>query len=125
MELDIKIKESLIKMDFVKRYEELSKKFDAVRTPSNNRLIYIDCEEIMEMNHNLGYFPQFDVKEKFYKIKEEQVSQFTLWGTYTKRLINANYRIKKPVFGTYEDIEEILRITFDMYEDFKHALIIN
>ena len=125
MELDIKIKESLIKMDFVKRYEELSKKFDAVRTPSNNRLIYIDCEEIMEMIHNLGYFPQFDVKEKFYKIKEEQVSQFTLWGTYSKRLINANYRIKKPVFGTYEDIEEILRITFDMYEDFKHALIIN
>lgn len=125
MELDIKIKESLIKMDFVKRYEELSKKFDAVRTPSNNRLIYIDCEEIMEMIHNLGYFPQVDVKEKFYKIKEEQVSQFTLWGTYSKRLINANYRIKKPVFGTYEDIEEILRITFDMYEDFKHALIIN
>lgn len=105
------------------------------------------------MIHNLGYFPQFDAKEKFYKIKEEQVSQFTFgvhiilqdgmadlvwivkekgklllgtpWGTYSKRLIDANYRIKKPVFGTYEDIEEILRISFDMYEDFKHALVIN
>ena len=151
MELDIKIKDSLIKMDFVKRYEELSKKFDSVRTPSNNRLIYIDGEEIMEMIHNWGYLPQFDAKEKFYKIKEEQVDQFTFgvhiilqdgmvdlvwivkekgklllgapWGTYSKRLIDANYRIKKPVFGTYEDIEEILKISFDMYEDFKHALI--
>ena len=77
----------------------------------------------------------FDVKEKFYKIKEEQIGKITLevhiilrygmvdlvwivrengelllgapWGTYSRRLIDNNYRIKKPIIGTYEDLEEI------------------
>ena len=44
------------------------------------------------------------------------------WSTYSRRLIDVNYRIKKPVFGTYEDLETILKIVFGMYEDFKNAL---
>ena len=45
IELNSKIKEALIKIDFIKRYEGLSNKFNAERTPSNNRLVYIDGEE--------------------------------------------------------------------------------
>ena len=45
------------------------------------------------------------------------------WSTYSRRLIDVNYRIKNPVFGTYEDLEEILKIVFEMYEDFKRALM--
>lgn len=45
------------------------------------------------------------------------------WGIYSRRLIDVNYRIKSPVFGTYEDLEDILRTAFVMYEDFKKALI--
>lgn len=45
------------------------------------------------------------------------------WGTYSRRLIDISYRIKKPIFGTYEDLEEILTITFEMYEEFKRLLI--
>ena len=45
------------------------------------------------------------------------------WFAYSRRLIDVNYRIKKPVFGTYENLEEILGIAFGMYEDFKKALI--
>ena len=44
------------------------------------------------------------------------------WGTYSRRLIDSSYRIKKPIIGTYEDLEEILKITFKMYEDFKNVL---
>ena len=44
------------------------------------------------------------------------------WGAYSRRLIDVNYRIKKPVIEAYEDLEDILKITFGMYEDFKHAL---
>jgi len=44
------------------------------------------------------------------------------WGVYSRRLVDINYRIKKPVFGTYEDLENILKITVEMYEDFKHSL---
>ena len=104
----------------------------------------------METIQDLGYSPVFDVKEKFYKIKEEQIGKITLevhiilrygmvdlvwigldsqrkwriasWGTYSRRLIDNNYRIKKPIIGTYEDLEEILKITFKMYEDFKSTL---
>ena len=31
-------------------------------------VIYIDGEEVMEMIKNLGYSPQFDIKEKFYNV---------------------------------------------------------
>jgi len=44
------------------------------------------------------------------------------WGTYSRRLIDSSYRIKKPVFANYEDLKEILKITFKMYEDFKSVL---
>ena len=153
IELNSKIKGALIKIDFIKRYEELSNKFNAERTPSCNRLVYIDGEEVMETIQDLGYYPLFDDKEKFYKIKEEQIGKLTLgvhiilqggmvdlvwvvrengelllgvpWGTYSRRLIDSSYRIKKPIIGTYEDLEEVLKVSFKMYEDFKRALIDN
>ena len=46
IELNSKIKDALIKIDFIKRYEELSNKFNAERTPPSNRLVYIDGEEV-------------------------------------------------------------------------------
>lgn len=147
--LNPKVKDALLKVDFITRYENLSSHFSADRTPTENRLIYIDGEEVMEIIRDLGYSPQFDTKGKFYKIEEEHIGEFVFgvhiilrggtvelvwvvkengvlllgapWGTYSKRLVNANYRIKMPVFGTYEDLEDILKITFRMYEDFKDA----
>ena len=41
-------------------------------------------------------------------------------ATFKNRI---NYRIKKPVFGTYEDLEDILKTAFGMYEDFKLAFV--
>lgn len=153
IEFNSKIRDALIKIDFIKRYEELSKKFNAEKTPSSNRLVYVDGEEVMEIIQDLGYSPMFDVQEKFYKIKEEKVGKITFgvhiilqggmvdlvwvvrengelllgapWGTYSRRLIDSRYRIKKPIIGTYDDLEEILKITFKMYEDFKRVLTDN
>ena len=45
------------------------------------------------------------------------------WGEYSRLLIDADYIIKKPVFGSYEDLEDILRTAFLMYEDFKKVLV--
>ncbi len=150
IELHPKIKETLIEIDFIRRYEELSNEFNAERTPSSKRLMYIDGEEVLEIIKNLGYSPLFNSKEKFYKIQEEKIGKYTLgvhiilqggmvdliwtvrengelilgapWGTYSKRIIDSNYRIKKPIFGTYEDFEEILKNAFEMYGDFKRTL---
>ena len=55
IELNSKIKEALIEIDFIKRYEEVSNKFNAERTPSKSRLVYIDGEEVMEIIQDLGY----------------------------------------------------------------------
>jgi Txe/YoeB family toxin of Txe-Axe toxin-antitoxin module len=56
------------------------------------------------------------------KEKNEQLLGAS-WGTYSRRIIEPNYRIKKPIFGTYDDLEEILRVAFQMFEDFKIALM--
>lgn len=149
-EMDPKIKDALLKINFVERYEKLSARFSVARTPVNDRLIYIDGEQVMEMIRAAGYSPRFNTKEKFYKIEEEHIGKYSFgihiilrdgrvelvwvvkengalllgapWGTYSRRLIDANYRIKPLVFGTYEELEAILKIVFEMYEDFKNAL---
>lgn len=150
-ELNDKVRRALINMDFIKRYEELSNRFSSERTPSNERLEYVDCDEVIDMLLGLGYTSRFVKKEKFFQIKEEQIGTVTSgfhiilrdgmadlvwvvrengelllgepWGIYSRRLIDANYRIKKPVFRTYEDLEDILKVAFGMYEDFKKALM--
>ena len=70
MELNSKIKCALQEIDFVNRYEKIAEEYNANRTPSNDRLVHIDGEEVMETIASLGYQPSFDAKEKFYKIKE-------------------------------------------------------
>lgn len=151
MEFDSRIKEALKKMNFVERYEKLAKTFDEVRTPSNEMLENHDGEEVIETIQELGYVAIFDSKEKFFKTKDEKIGDFSfrvhiilrygiadfvwvvnegkklIWGypfsMYPSILISPEYLISKPVFGTYEDLDEILKITFEMFEDFKTALI--
>ena len=150
MELSEKIKKPLEKIDFVKRYEELSSKYALENVPSAERLVLIDGEEVMGMISELGYSPLFDSKEKFYKIKDEHIGDFSFrvhvilrdglvelvwvvkendklllgspWGTYSRRLIDPGYRIKQPAIRNYDDLEDILKVSFMMYEDFKKAL---
>ena len=149
-ELHPKIKQALTEIDFIRRYEELSNRFNSTRTPAEARLKHIDGSEVMDMIRNLGYVPKFDSKEKFFKIEEEHVGAYFFrvhiilqsgavelvwvvkegdelllgspWGIYAKRMIDPGYRIKMPVFGSYEDLEEILKVSFGMYEDFKRSV---
>ena len=44
-------------------------------------------------------------------------------GEYSRLLIAPNYRIKKPIFGTYEDLDEIFESCFKIFEEFKIALV--
>ena len=75
MELSEKIKNALTKIDFVKRYEELSSKYSTEKIPGSSR-----------------------------------------------RLIDPTYKIKNPAIRNYDDLEDILRVSFMMYEDLKKAL---
>lgn len=153
MEFDSRIKEALIKMNFLERYEKLAEMFDEERTPSSEMLEYPDGEEVLKAIQKLGYVPKFVSKEKFFKTKDEKIGNFSfrvhvvlkygiadfvwvvnegknlIWGypfsMYPSVLVSSEYMVSKPVFGTYEDLDEILRITFEMYEDFKKAFAEN
>ena len=103
--LNPKVKDALIKIDFLTRYEKLSGYFNADRTPTENRLIYIDGEEVMEMIKNLGYSPQFDIKEKFYSIEEEKIGEY-VFGVHIIFLCNRIILPKKAElpFGRFANI---------------------
>ncbi|MET3656311.1 hypothetical protein [Sporosarcina psychrophila] len=45
------------------------------------------------------------------------------WSVYSKLLIDPRERIKKPVYQSYRELEEILKEAFLMYDDFKGELI--
>lgn len=152
MEFNPIIEKVLMKIDFVERYKSLSDEYNDIKTPLSERLRYIDGEIIIECVENLGYTVFFDSKDKFFFIKDEQINdkyktlvKFDLnggmvefiwevwlnnevilgspWGTYATRMGKNIGRIKKPIFGTYEDLDDIFRIGFELYEDFKRVLI--
>lgn len=153
IKIEPKIEKALLDIDFIKRYEQLSSIFDETKTPKKERLRHFDGEIIMDSINLLGYTVEFEPKEKYFKIKEEQIKNYTfaahiildggmadiVWivkdknklilglpiGEFSRLIINPNYRIKKPIFGTYEDLDEIFSISFQMFEDFKQSLLID
>ena len=92
----------------------------------------------------------FESKEKYFWIEEVQIGTYTfsgnmildgglvdiVWivkengnlilglpiGEYSRLMIAPNYKIKKPIFGTYEDLDEIVESVFKLFEDFKKAM---
>lgn len=151
MELDPRVKMALFQIHFIQRYEKLSNLFDATKTPDDQRLEHLDLETTMDCITELGYVASFDGKEKFFKTKDEQIRQYKfrmhialhwgmvelIWvvrenkdyilgdplGVFSRLMVDPDYRIKKPIFGEYEDLDEIFRISFKMFEDFKEALV--
>ena len=151
IELNSKIKKALLDIDFINKYEHISKCFNDKRTPLNERLRYFDGEIIMESIIQNGYTVNFEPREKYFKVDEVQVNDYIfsaniildngmvdlVWivkekgtlilglpiGEYSRLLIAPDYRIKKPIFGTYEDLDEIFERCFKIFEEFKHALI--
>ncbi|MBC1492632.1 hypothetical protein [Listeria booriae] len=151
IELKPEIKNALLGMNFVEQYEKLSREYSAERIGSNNRLIYCDMDEVIEIIEALGYAVSFDKQEKFFKIVEDvrrdmnfgfnisldsgmvdfvwivkrdgELRLGSPWSIYSRLLVDTEYRIKKPVFSNYEDLEKILKEAFKMYEEFKSILI--
>lgn len=151
IELNDKVKQALNNINFVKRYEELSNEYSDIKTPMKLRLELVDIEEVIDTIKDLGYEANFIKKEKYFHIQDTIVKEYTFscniilfggtvdivwivkknedlilgspWGTYAKRLISPQYKIKKPIFGTYDDLEKILQISFVMFEEFKETLL--
>ena len=45
------------------------------------------------------------------------------WGIYSRLMIDPDYRIKMPNFSDYDELEDILKTAFKIYEDFKQVFL--
>ena len=152
MKLDSRVEQALQAINFVERYKELSDKFSLDRTPKEKHLNIITGELIFDVFEDLGYRAKFDGREKFFYIEPIKENGYTfgfhisifkglvelIWivrdsqnkvilGTplieFSRRLISPDYRIMDPVMSNYDDFENVMKIAFEMYEDFKQAFL--
>ncbi|WP_080874146.1 hypothetical protein [Oceanobacillus timonensis] len=154
-DLKPEIKKTLMEMDFVRKYEELSKKYSIENIQEEERLSDIDMVLVMEIiekiAHQLGCSVSYDKKENFFRVEDtvqkelvfavhiaiisdrveftwevvhnDEVRLGRPWFSYARLLIDLNYKIRMPAFKNYDELEAILKESFDMYEEFKAILI--
>ena len=151
MKLDTRVEQALHNIDFVEKYENISKKYNRERTPKGQELDYFDGDFLMEIVELLGYKVQYDKRERFFHIDLEEIGPFRfgfhfsfergrlelIWviyegdkaimgspfASYAKWLISRDYIILDPVISDYVDFRDVMKIAFDMYEDFKQAFL--
>ena len=151
MKLDTRIKQALIDINFVERYEKLSTYYSQKITPKGQELDYFDGDFLMEIVELLGYKVQYDKRERFFHIDLEEIGNFRfgfhfafergrlelIWviyegnkaimgspfASYAKWLISRDYIILDPVISDYVDFRDVMKIAFEMYEDFKQAFL--
>ena len=151
MKLYTRVEQALIEINFVERYENISKKYSRERTPKGQELDYFDGDFLMEIVELLGYKVQYDKRERFFHIELEEIGHFRfgfhfsfergrlelIWviyegnkaimgspfASYAKWLISRDYIILDPVISDYVDFRDVMKIAFDMYEDFKQVFL--
>lgn len=151
MSLEEKVIKTLKEINFVERYKKLSKDFNKKEISLEERFKNIDIDIIKEILSTFGEKVTYNKSEKFFKVKVCQTKNYIfnnkialdigmvelIWevkeknkyilGTHLSRLakdvLRNNDIIKFPLFETYEELEEILDINFEMFDDFKKALL--
>ena len=139
----------LNKIDFIKRYKDLSIQFNHELKESFEDY---SRESALEIIKEFGYTVSYNKKENFYKIIEKVENykfQFNIvlkygiveliwtvwednellqiggpWGMIKYLLdFNEEDKVRLPVFRNYEDLKEILMQAFSIYEDFKKEVL--
>ena len=151
MKLDTRVEQALQNINFVERYEHISKKYSRERTPKGEELDYFDGDFLMEIVELLGYKVRYDKRERFFHIDLEEVGDFRFgfhfafergrleliwvvyegdevllgspWTRYARLMISRDYIIKQPVISDYVDFRDVMKIAFGMYEDFKQVFL--
>lgn len=151
MKLDSRVERTLIEINFVERYGNISKKYNRERTPKGQELDYFDGDFLMEIVELLGYKVRYDKRERFFYIDLEGIGHFRFgfhfaleygrleliwvayegdkvvlgspWTRYPRLMIARDYIIKQPIISDYVDFRDVMKIAFEMYEDFKQAFL--
>ncbi|HHL3300706.1 TPA: hypothetical protein ACQ444_001375, partial [Bacillus cereus] len=143
-DLEPEIKEVLEKIDFIQRYKALSKQFPDRENTFEN----YENEKAIEIFESLGYKARFMKKENFFIVGEVKNKDFytfrfnislkyglvefiwsaryngevrvgNSWDMFVKVLSNGSERLPAVCFHSYDELKEIMKIAFEMYEDFK------
>ncbi|WP_001147020.1 hypothetical protein [Bacillus wiedmannii] len=146
--LQPEIQSSLAKIDFIQRYKALSKQFPDRENTFEN----YENEKAIEIFESLGYKARFMKKENFFivgEVKNKDIYTFRFnislkyglvefiwsarhngevrvgnsWDIFVKVLSNGSERLPAVCFHSYDELKEIMKIAFEMYEDFKRELI--
>jgi len=146
MDIDKRLMLVLQEIDFANRYKLLCEK----HSDFDNRLVKYDKTIINEIYARNGLKTDYVVSENFFKTIEN-VGDFTIhfhsipyngfiqflfsvrlgeekvsiglgvWESITRKLLNL--KVKKPLFTSIEELEEILSEAISIYEDFKKGLL--
>ena len=147
--IDSHLKKVLEKIDFVERYLSLCTK----HSDRENNIKDKSLKEIGELLNNINVSFSFSKKEFFFKIKEKIVAydfQFNIipytgalqfvwsvklnkqmlelswgiWESILEEMLNKSFEIRpRPYYSNYQELEEILREAFAIYEDFKTEVL--
>ena len=144
-DLELEIKEVLEKINFVERYKALSENFLIVK-------IHLKTMKMknIEVFESLGYKARYNKKQTFYcrrKKKDVYTFRFNIslkygvaeliweachngevragdpWDIFIRLLSNDMGKVPVLYFHSYDELKEIMKIAFEMYEDFKRELI--
>lgn len=146
MEFKPEVREALFKIDFVKRAKKLTENHF---TNSYNTFKDYENEEVIKILDELGYKAKYNRKESFFKIiekkspykfyfhislkygtveliwyvdKEDEFYGGSVWSMMKRILEGNDEMLMQPEFHNYEELKEILKEAFLMYEDFKKEL---
>ncbi|MFU1887488.1 hypothetical protein [Bacillus wiedmannii] len=146
--LQPEIQACLTKIDFIKRYKALSEKF----SDRENTFKNYENEKAIEVFESLGYKARYNKKEDFFivgEVKNKDVYTFRFnislkygvaeliweachngevragdpWDIFIRLLSNDTEKVPVLYFHSYNELKEIMKIAFEMYEDFKRELI--
>lgn len=146
MELDDRVRPVLEDTSFIERYRKLSHE----NSDLDNKMKNYSCNEVIKIAAELGHELTFNEKENFFKLLEnnggletqlnislkyglvelilgivKDGERYSVGGPFgmITRLMGESERIKYPVFTDYDQLKNILKESFSIYEDIKKGLL--
>lgn len=148
MKLDEGLRSILENMAVINRYKKLSHENGDL----GNKMKVYSNDEVIKIASGLGYNLSYNKKENFFKLLEkndgletqlnislkyglvelilgivEDGDRYEVGGPFgvITRLLGEEERIKYPAFKDYDQLRNILRESFGIYEDIKKGLLIS
>lgn len=139
------IENVLINIDFINRYE-----FLALTYSNRDEVFHFSKNDVLNIAHSIGCQLKYSKSREFYlcekkgnfsfefgftlryhslelgcSVKNEylQIHSAAPWGFWVDLMTNNKKNVFHPKFSNYEELKEILKVAFEIYEDFKREVV--